>query len=81
MSRYVMEIFIPEHEEWQPIGFDFKTKQQLENWLEGEDFSGKRRGTEYYEWRAGYVWKPYDSKYVHRFVWNSGSKKGQEVKL
>ncbi|MCP3682624.1 MAG: hypothetical protein GY861_08040 [bacterium] len=79
MSRYTMEIYSSEHKEWQEIGFDFKTKSQLENWLEGDDFSGELRGTHYYEWRAGYRWKPYDSEYVHRFVWNMGKKKGEGV--
>ena len=81
MSRYTTEIFIPENDEWIPVGFDFKTKAQLDNWLEGEDFNGQPRGTHYYEWRSGYRWKPYDSKYVHRFVWNTGKKKGEEVKV
>ncbi len=79
MSRYTTEVFVPEHDEWQGIGFHFKTKSQLENWLEGEDMEGDRRGTNYYEWRAGYRWKPYNSEYVHRFVWNIGKKKGDEV--
>jgi len=79
MTRYTTEVFVPEHEEWQPIGLDFKTKAQLEDWLEGEDMNGDRRGTQYYEWRSGFRWKPYDSKYVHRFVHNSGKKKGEEV--
>ena len=49
MSRYTTEIFVPENEEWIGIGFDFKTKTQLENWLEGEDMNGECRGTHYYE--------------------------------
>lgn len=81
MSRYIMEIFVPDNNEWVSIGFEFKTKAQLEAWLEGDDFIGNKKGTQYYEWRAGYTWKPYDNKYVHRFVWNTGKKKGQEVKV
>lgn len=81
MSRYIIEILIPEHNEWVSIGFEFKTKKQLENWLEGDDFSGGKKGTQYYEWRSGYRWKPYDSQYVHRFAWNVGKNKGQEVNV
>tara|TARA_B100001105_G_scaffold186434_1_gene151036 strand:+ start:2845 stop:3075 length:231 start_codon:yes stop_codon:yes gene_type:complete len=76
-----MEKYIPENDEWIDVGFYFNTKKQLEFWLEGDDFSGNLYGTHYYEWRAGYRWKPYDSKYVYRFVWNTGKNKGEEVKV
>ncbi|CAH9012187.1 conserved hypothetical protein [Vibrio phage 249E41-1] len=82
MSRYTIEFYVPENDEWIGGGlYNFKTKTQLENWLEGLDMNGERKGTHYYEWRAGYRWKPYNSKYVHRFVWGTGKKKGEEVKV
>lgn len=81
MARYSMEMLVTETNKWESVGYKFNTKAQLDFWLEGDDFSPEPRGTRYYEWRVGYVWKPYDSKYTHRFVWGSGSKVGQEVKV
>lgn len=81
MSRYIMEKYIRENDEWIGAGFSFDTKKQLDFWLEGDEFNTEFSGTHYYEWRAGYRWKPYNSKYVHRFVWSTGKKKGEEVKV
>jgi len=33
-----------------------------------------------YEWRSGYMFKHFE-KPVCKFVWNSGAKKGQDVKV
>lgn len=32
-----------------------------------------------YEYRVGFFFKPFD-KPISRFIWNTGAKKGQEVK-
>ena len=71
MSRYKLQLQNSVWE-WVDTDFTFKTKSDLEEFIGiyGVD----------YDWRVGYTFKHYDHP-VGRFVWNSGKKKGEEVRV
>ena len=68
--RYIAEVWTSI--DWTPIGIEFNTKKQLDEWIDRVDYA---------EWRCGYTFKPYSMKAPCRFVWNVGKKIGQEVRV
>lgn len=70
--RYRLQRQIPNTKEWVDTELLFKTKLELGEFIGNYNID--------YEWRVGYLFKPY-GKPLSRFVWNGYGKDGQEVKI